>query len=135
MSAQTFYLLTPFYAADREAATYSTDSTAFHFPYGRRHVVVSTAWNFLISDPAAPEPPPADLKLFLATADEFFPDLAVTERDRAMILVGGWRTPFVDRLEAASSRHPFIRSVLHVPGLYAFDVDPREMTEALNRAE
>lgn len=133
MSAQTFYLLTPFYAADREGATYSTDSTAFHFPYGRRHVLVSTAWDFSVSDPGAPEPPPpGDLEPFLATAEESFPDLAVTERNRAVILVGGWRPPFVDRLGAASSRHPFIRSVLNVPGLYAFDVDPGEMMEALD---
>lgn len=135
MSAQTFYLLIPFWAAHREQAAYSADSTAFHFPYGRRQVVVSTAWDFALSAPTDgmnESAPPGDLGAFLETTRRTFPLVAPTERERAVILVGGWRPPFVDRLGAASSGHPFIHSVLNVPGLYAFDVDPEEMMEVLD---
>jgi hypothetical protein len=131
-SAQTFYLLAPFYATDREHATYSADSTVFQFPYGRRRVVVSTAWDFTLADSAASRPlPPGDLNPFLETVEASFPELSVTERSGALILVGGWRPPFVDRLRVVSEAHPFIHSVLSVPGLYAFHVDPGEMAEAL----
>ena len=140
MSDQTFYLFTPFYPADREEAVFAPDSSAFHFPYGGRRILVSRAWDFTLgelarsgrasaSDPASviagatSTAPSSDLLAFLEEAERTFPDLQLPSRDRAVVLVGGWRPAFVDRL----ARRPEVRSYRGVPGLHAFVVDLSEM--------
>ena len=120
MSAQTFYLLLPFYPMEREQATEAADGSLFHFPWGRRQVLVSEAWDFTAgSDPDAPD----HLAAILERAGRVFPELSLHERAQGVLLVGGWRPPLLDELVAADRRTPFIASQRSVAGLYAMLLD------------
>jgi hypothetical protein len=120
MSAQTFYLLVPHYPGERELAVFSADSTLFHFPYGERRVLVSQSWDFT----AGPDPRVAGhLAHALARANRAFPDLSLDARDEAVLLVGGWRPPFVDELTSPSLSEPVTAGMRLVPGLFGFLLD------------
>jgi dolichyl-phosphate-mannose-protein mannosyltransferase len=127
MSAQTFYLLLPFYPEAREEARYSTDGTVSHFSYGDREVVVSTAWDFSMETGT---PAPGDLGRFVTTALDAFPDLDLETRS-ATLLVGGWRPGFVDELRALAADEPFLRTSESVPGLFAFGLEMAPLISAL----
>lgn len=139
MSAQTFYLLLPFYADERESAAFSPDQSAFHFDYGARTILVSAAWDFTLGGPRMDEPaaavagPPSDVRTFLSEASRAFPELDLREHPEALVLVGGWRPAFVDELRSLSAAVPLIRSMSSVPGLNAFVVDGPALVEALQR--
>ena len=123
MSAQTFYLLLPFYPEEREGAVFSDDGRHFHFTYGNRRILTTTAWDFT----APPEiEGPAHIGRVLGEAGRAFPELRVSEQDPATLLVGGWRPAFIDELAVQTERQPFIRSSVFVPGLFAYviAVDP-----------
>jgi Dolichyl-phosphate-mannose-protein mannosyltransferase len=127
MSAQTFYLLLPFYPEEREEARYSPDGTVSHFSYGEREVVASTAWDFSIqTGPTAP----GDLGRFVTTALDAFPDLDMETRS-ATLLVGGWRPGFVDELRALAADEPFLRTSESVPGLFVFGLEMSPLISAL----
>lgn len=135
MSAQTFYLLLPFYPGEREAATGSEDGTLFHFALGERRVLVSEAWDFTagIRPAEASGLPTTDLVLTLARAAEAFPDLGLDEADQAVLIIGGWRPPVVDAIVDLSQEagRSFLAGVRSVPGLYAFLLDLPALREAL----
>jgi hypothetical protein len=120
MSAQTFYLLLPFFPGERELAVFSADSTLFHFPYGERRVLVSQSWDFT----AGPDPRVADhLARALARANRAFPELSLDARDEAVLLVGGWRPPLVDELTSPSLSEPVTAGERVVPGFFGFLLD------------
>lgn len=124
MSAQTFYLLLPFFPAEREAAAFSDDGDLFHFPYGNRHILSSTAWDFTAE---VGDPGPAHIDRVLREADRAFPTLSIEAQDPATLLVGGWRPAFIDQLTEQTERHPFVRSSVFVPGLFAYVVSVEEL--------
>jgi hypothetical protein len=128
MSAQTFYLLSPFYPREREAATYSANDSLFHFDYGRRAVLVTRAWDLTLGDD---RDLPGHIATVLAQAHSDFPDLRLDQRDGVSILIGGWRTPIVDELRASGADHRFLRNLRTVPGFYAFEVDAQGFRRAL----
>lgn len=132
MSAQTFYLLLPFYALEREAAVFSPDSSAFHFEYGARTVLASNAWDFSTRPGVSGT---VTLEDFLTGAEVAFPELALNEGTDATIVVGGWRPPFVGELSALSEEHEFLRAGGYVPGLFAFVVDLPSLRGVLARTE
>lgn len=120
MSAQTFYLLLPFFPGERELAVFSADSTLFHFPYGKRSVLVSKSWDFT----AGPDPRVAShLARALARANRAFPELSLNARDEAELLVGGWRPPLVDELTSPGLSEPVTAGERVVPGLFGFLLD------------
>ena len=120
MSAQTFYLLVPFYPVQREAATFSADSAAFHFPYGARRILVGSAWDFTVGGPPVSDTGQSrGFVSFLRSAARSFPILGLTRRDRATLLVGGWRPAFVDDVGTL----PQVTPTRGTPGLQAFRVD------------
>lgn len=120
MSAQTFYLLLPFYPEERESAVFSEDGRLFHFEYGSRRILTTTAWDFTAPPETGGTTHIADV---LAEADRAFPALGATTRDSATLVVGGWRPPFIDELAARSERVPFLRTSAFVPGLFVFEID------------
>ena len=120
MSAQTFYLLLPFYVQDRESAVFSADSSAFRFAYGDRQVLASAAWDFS-TRPGVPAT--VGLGDFLQTAEFAFPELGLDGTLDAMLLIGGWRPPFVREFGALAEEHDFVRAGNSVPGLFGFIVD------------
>jgi hypothetical protein len=120
MSSQTFYLLLPFYPAERELAVFAQDSSIFHFPYGARQILVSGSWDFT----AGPDVGAEDhLVGTLVRADAAFPDLSIGQRDEAALLVGGWRPPLIDELHSLSGPEPAVLDAPYVPGLFAFLLD------------
>lgn len=131
MSAQTFYLLLPFYASERERARFSADGDLFHFRYGERDILVTQAWDFT----AGPDPSATGhLAGVLAAARDEFPSLELDSRRTLSLLVGGWRPPFVDELDALALTEPFGRMRRNVPGLYAFETDLPVLMHALGIA-
>jgi len=148
MSAQTFYLLMPFYALEREQAVFSPDSTVFRFDYGARTVLVGVAWDFTLAttnespdqlDPPLADGPRAgprgagsgDLASVLRSASSAFPALDPKRHERGLILVGGWRPAFVDELQMLAGRAPILSSRRSVPGLYAFVIDGPALAASL----
>jgi hypothetical protein len=138
VSEQTFYLLMPFWAREREAATFSADSSAFHFPWGARHVLASDAWDFTVrTEDGAEGVHTADgvfaahIGRFLQSAAVSFPGLMLGNQDEALLAVGGWRPVFVNQLHAIDGERPLIRSSREVPGMHAFVVGLAPLAEAL----
>ncbi len=138
MSSQTFYLLLPFYPSDRESATFTPDGTSFHFQYGARRVLVSTAWDFTVREESDGTRTPnqngvfdAPLGGFLNAAHDAFPGLAMGERDEAVLLVGGWPPDFLGELQVLAGQADFVLSWQSVPGLFAFQIGLQPLREAL----
>lgn len=131
MSAQTFYLFLPFYAQDRESATFSADSTAFHFEYGNRRVLSSSAWDFS-AQPGVPGT--VALGDFLQAAETAFPELGLAGDLDATLLVGGWQPPFVSEFGALAEEHSFLLAGNYVPGLFGFIVDVPSLRAVLSRS-
>jgi len=127
MGAQTFYLLVPFYAAERELAEHSPDGALFHFPLGTRRVLVSESWDFSFASGGAGA---HDLGEALTRADRAFPDLGIGEAEQAVLITGGWRPPLLDELLRASGEFPFIQGQRSEPGLWAFLLDLPAFREA-----
>lgn len=118
MSDQTFNLLLPFYPAEREEAVFSADSSAFHFPYGQRRVLVSRTWAFLSLANGRPD---TDLQSFLRRSSEDFAGLGIPARDQVVFVDGGWGLPAsVQIQQVMSSGLPLVASSRVVPGLHSF---------------
>lgn len=117
MSAQTFYLLLPFFPGERETAEFSPDRRHFHFGYGNRRVLTTEAWDFTAGPDAGDA---AHVQRVLREAASAFPALEIPTQDPAMLLVGGWRPAFIDELTALADEHGFVRSSVFVPGLFAY---------------
>ncbi len=137
---QTFYLLLPLWAQEREAATFSADGSAFHFRWGDRRVLVSRYWDFSARPGAASGEAliadgrfAADIGRFLESSDRAFPELGISGRAEGVIVVGGWVTGFVDELKNLHEVRPLIRSGREVPGLQAFVVDLDALASAVER--
>jgi 4-amino-4-deoxy-L-arabinose transferase-like glycosyltransferase len=121
MSAQTFYVLLPFYASERNSSVVAPDSSAFHFPYGSRQIVTARAWNLTAGpDVDAPD----HLVGLLRLADASFPELAIGDRQYAALFVGGFLAPIINELNALSSpEQPIVLRQRAAPGLFAFVLD------------
>ncbi len=118
MSDQTFNLLLPFYPAEREQAVFSADSSAFHFPYGERRILVSRTWAFLS---LANGRPGTDLQTFLHRSADEFAELQLRSRDRVMFVDGGWGLPASVQIQnVMSAGTPLVASSRVVPGLHSF---------------
>jgi hypothetical protein len=133
MSAETFYLLVPFYPREREQAAFSADSALFRFPFGRRTMVATAAWEFA---PASGAGTGGSLGEVLGVADRAFPEVDLARDSLAVLLVGGWSAPLVRELTELSREHPFLRARREVPGLVALllDVDAYRAAAGAGRA-
>lgn len=133
MSAQTFYLLLPFYASERNRAVFAPDSSAFHFPYGAREILTGWSWNLTAGpDPDAPD----HLVGMLERADAEFPELGISDRRFAALFVGGWLPPLINELNHLSSaERPIIVSQQFTPGLFAFVLNLRALRAAFDESE
>jgi hypothetical protein len=135
---QAFYLLLPLWARERETATVSADGSAFHFQWGQRRVLVSRYWDFSApAEEGSASVHRADGRFalhigrFLESSNRSFPELGISDRDEALVAIGGWETAFVSQLKALRGDPPLIRAAREVPGLHAFVVDLGGITAAL----
>jgi hypothetical protein len=133
MSSQTFYILLPLYPAEREGATFSPDSSLFHFRLGERDVVVSRAWIFAATPGA--EGGGRLLADVLRRADETFEEVDFERRPVPLLLVGGWRPPLVADLTELARERGFALERREVPGLVAFLLDAVGYVEAVSEGD
>jgi hypothetical protein len=128
MGAETFYLLLPFYAAEREDGVFSADSTLLEFPYGSRRVLVAWTW---VLTAAADEDAPGHLATTLALAAADFPDLRLDVARDGVLLVGAGRGPLLLReIAARTGPEPIVLGERSVPGLSAYLFVPNALRDA-----
>jgi hypothetical protein len=124
MDLQTYYLLIPFFAAERRATAPGPDDIFFDFTYGRRDIVVVRSWVLTVGDSTAD--PASDLLTLPAKVDRSDPRLGVGSAAEMQVVIGGWRSGVVDRLLALEDSG-VVGGHRVVPGLFAFLVDPRRL--------
>ena len=81
MTEQTYNVLMPLYASQRQDLELSPDSTLFHFRYGNRDAVVERRWDW------TGVPHVADV---LRRIPEAFPGLSWDGSETVLLLAGGW---------------------------------------------
>lgn len=121
MGRQTFYLLLPLYARERDRANFAADSSVFHFRIGDRDVVAASGWD-LRALPGV-DGDASYLLDALQTADSAFGEVDLQRDSVALLLAGGWALPVVSELSAMSSTDPLILGAREVPGLVALLLD------------
>jgi hypothetical protein len=117
---QTYYLLLPFYFAERRVALSGPDNTFFHFRYGERDVVVVRSWLLTAGADGAQEA--SNLRSLADRVHRSAPPLGMASAREVQVLVGGWRTDVLDQLLALEDSGVVTNHRL-VPGLFAFLVD------------
>lgn len=80
MTEQTYNVLMPLFVADRDDAIFADDSTALHFEYGRRRIVVVRTWDWSGVD---------ELNRRIAGLPELIPG-SEAPPERVLVLAGGW---------------------------------------------
>lgn len=129
MSTETFQLLTPLYAKERESARRSGDGVLLHFVWGSRDVVVLPSRDFTV----LPQQIGYPNHLFTAvrTVSMEFPSIGLSEADTILVLAGGWRSQgMADLVEMAGDTEP-LGSATGVPGLIAVELDVAAYSKAL----
>ena len=102
MTEQSYYLLMPLYADQRESARLSPDSTVFTFSYGARTVVVARQWDWDGID---------DVGTTL-TAAATVSGSALDARGAVLLVAGGWGSALfahIPRLEASGALTDLVR--------------------------
>ena len=114
MTEQSYNLLMPLYADQREDARTSADGTVFGFPYGSRTIVVAKKWDWDTSE---------DVARTLSTGSSV-PGLPVSSDDPILVVAGGWGSLLFSRileLEASGAGEPAADAIpAQPPGLPAF---------------
>ena len=128
MDQQTYYLLLPFYFAERQEARSGPDDTFFHFRYGKRDVVVVQSWFLTAGSEGAQDD--SNLRSLTGRVDHSDLFLGMGSAQEAQVIVGGWRSEVIDELLALEETRVVTNHRL-VPGLFAFLVD----MERLNAGE
>lgn len=97
MTEQSYNVLMPLYASERELVTPSRESSAFYFDYGTRKVVVARRWDWTGGQ---------DVARLLAA----FPELLADDPSTVLVVAGGWgsnlfaRVPELERIGAVVDR-------------------------------
>lgn len=126
MDLQTYYLLVPFFAAERRATAAGPEDTFFDFTYGKRDIVVVRSWLLTAGDSTANAA--SDLLTLPERVDRSDARVGMGSAEGMQVLVGGWRSEVVDRLLALEDSGA-VTGHRVVPGLFAFLVDPRRLRE------
>lgn len=90
MTEQTYNVLMPLFAADRDDVVVADDSTGLHFAYGRRRIVVARTWDWSGVDELARRV--AGLTELLSGSE--------TPPERVLVLAGGWGSELFKALPA-----------------------------------
>lgn len=102
MTEQSYNLLMPLYAEQRENALMSADSTLFGFPYGNRIVVVARKWDWDGVEDA----------LETLSAVSSVPGTPVSSDDPVLVVAGGWGSLLfsgIPRLEEREAMSTVVR--------------------------
>lgn len=132
MSAETYIMLSPLYALERQTARMARDGTLIHFVWGSRDVFVLTAWDFV----TRPDQVGLPYHLYTATqkAAEEFPDAHRSDGEPILLLEGGWRLGGMSDLIALSGEYGSLGTTISVPGLIALTLDLDAYARVLGEA-
>jgi hypothetical protein len=120
MSAETFYLLLPFYPREREDAVFTADGTMFHFPYGSRRILVTWEWLFTLGPDVRAD---THLAGTLERMTAGFADFPLEEDEEGVLIVGAWHRALIRDLATLSGPEPVILRERFEPGLLAYLLD------------
>lgn len=81
MSEQTYNLLMPLYAREREDVVVATDSTLYSFPYGARRVIVARRWDWSGLE---------DVRDVVRGLTATLPAIVPSSDPSLLLLAGGW---------------------------------------------
>ena len=103
MSFQTYNLLMPLYAADRQNVTASSDVYLFSFSYGSRNVVVSGQWDWLGLD---------DVRQVVQSLPMRLPEVAPDPPGRVLLVAGGWGSSIFGSTSELEERGAIVESAV-----------------------
>ena len=132
MSAETYYMLSPLFALDRQTARRSRDGMLTHVDWGSRDLFMLHHRDF------ASLPGQVGLPHHLYTAarkaSEEFLDAPRSDGEPVLVLAGGWRSQGMEDLVGLSRDFESLGTTISVPGLIALSLDLdayiRVLTEA-----
>ena len=121
MSAETYSMLSPLYALERQTARMSGDGRLLHFVWGSRDVFVLTSWDFV----SRPDQLDLPHHLYPATqkAAKEFPVAPLSDGEPILVLEGGRNLGGIPDLVALSGEYGSLGTTLSVPGLIALTLD------------
>ena len=125
MSLQSYYLLIPLYAEERQLSESPSDAKFFTFRWSSRTVVVARSWNFTVRPDEIGEP--NHLCTFTKSVDRLMPELRLAEQPRVLVVFGGWPSETPGLLLSGDRSLPpgdrLVTHSYHVPGFTAFVMD------------
>ena len=95
MSEQSYNLMMPLYAGDRDQITHSPDSALFYFSYGARDVLVARRWDWDTAE---------DVSSLLASLPNALPGIVRGEPLRVLLVAGGWGSRMFTQLPEFDAR-------------------------------
>ena len=95
MSEQSYNLMMPLYAGDRDQITHSPDSALFYFTYGARDVLVARRWDWDTAE---------DVSSLLASLPSALPGIVRDEPLRVLLVAGGWGSRMFTQLPEFDAR-------------------------------
>ena len=95
MSEQSYNLMMPLYAGDRDQITHSPDSALFYFSYGARDVLVARRWDWDTAE---------DVSSLLASLPSALPGIVRDEPLRVVLVAGGWGSRMFTQLPEFDAR-------------------------------
>ena len=95
MSEQSYNLMMPLYAGDRDQITHSPDSALFYFSYGARDVLVARRWDWDTAE---------DVSSLLASLPSALPGIVRDEPLRVLLVAGGWGSRMFTQLPEFDAR-------------------------------
>ena len=130
MSVETYQLLLPLYASERQAARRSRDGALVHFEWGARDVIVFPTRDFT----ARPDQVgyPNHLYTVAQKAAVEFPDISVQDVNSILVLAGGWRSQGMTDLAEMVRSSESLGTGMAVPGLIAVELDMAAYIRALS---
>ncbi len=95
MSEQSYNLMMPLYAGDRDQITHSPDSALFYFSYGARDVLVARRWDWDTAE---------DVSSLLASLPSALPGIVRGESLQVLLVAGGWGSRMFTQLPEFDAR-------------------------------
>jgi hypothetical protein len=133
MSLETYRLLVPLFARERQGAASSPDRLFAHFRWGARDVIVLPGADFAVGPNQVDQPNHLYSAAHAAAAG--FGVTLPDPGDHVLVLSGGWQVQGIFDLANLSRELGFAGTATSVPGLIGLSLDLEAYGRALGRLE
>jgi hypothetical protein len=133
MSLETYRLLVPLFARERQGAASSPDRLFAHFRWGERDVIVLPGADFAVGPNQVGQPNHLYSAAHVAAAG--FGVALPDPGDHVLVLSGGWQVQGIFDLANLSRELGFAGTATSVPGLIGLSLDLEAYGRALERLE